>query len=123
MGFTRKHEREIMESEEGQSLYERWRSKVRDNTDSPEFATFQGFYEWAMESGFSIGAQLHRRQADEPYNPDNCVWIAKEKRFRTRDVEFEMKWNNTVNRIRRYYGLEPFLTNADTSPTEVEDCD
>lgn len=122
MGFTRKYEREIMESEEGKRLYEHWQRKVSKNTDSPEFAAFLGFYKWAMEAGFSIGAQLYRRDPKAPFSPDNCVWICGEKRFHTRDVEFEMRWNNTVNRIRRYYGMEPLRTKAETCPTEVEDC-
>ena len=122
MGFDRKYEREIIESEEGQRLYQHWQKKVKKNTDSPEFTTFQGFYKWAMESGFVIGANLYRRNAEEPYTPDNCVWIVGEKRFNTRDAEFEKRWNNTVNRIRRYYGMEPFQVDADTCHTEVEGC-
>ena len=122
MGFTRKYERAIMESEEGKRLYDHWQKKVSKNTDDPEFSTFPGFYKWAMESGFSIGAQLYRRDPKGPFNPDNCVWITGEKCVRSSDPEFEMRWNTTVNRIRRYYGMEPFRSKAETCPTEVEDC-
>lgn len=122
MGFARKYDREIMESEEGHRLYEHWNGKVKKNTDSQEFATFQGFYKWAMESGFLIGAQLYRLDPKAPFSPDNCVWISGEKCARSSDPEFEMRWNTTVNRIRRYYGMEPFRSKAETCPTEVEDC-
>ena len=119
MAFTRKYDREIMESEEGTRLYVHWQGKVSKNTDDPEFATFLGFYKWAMESGFAIGAQLYRRDPKAPYSSDNCVWIAGEKRIRSEYLEFEKRWNDTVNRIRRYYGMEPFDTNADKCSTEV----
>lgn len=122
MGFTRKHEREIMESEEGKSLYARWSKYISKNNDSPEFATFSGFYKWAMESGFTLEAQLYRRNPKGPFSPDNCVWLTGEKCIRSDLAEFEMRWNNTVNRIRRYYGMEPLRTKAETCPTEVEDC-
>lgn len=122
MGFARKYDREIMESEDGQRLYAHWQQKVSKNTDSPEFMTFPGFYNWAMEAGFTIGAQLYRRDPKGPFNPDNCVWIAGEKVIRGSDAEFEMRWNKTVNRIRVYYGMEPFRLTAETPATEVEGC-
>lgn len=122
MGFTRKYERAIMESEEGKRLYDRWQKKVSKNTDDPEFSTFPGFYKWAMESCFTIGAQLYRRDPKAPFSPDNCVWLSADKIVHHKNAEFEMRWNTTVNRIRRYYGMEPFRTKAETCPTEVEDC-
>lgn len=122
MGYARKYEREIMESEEGQRLYARWYSKINKNTDSPEFMTFLGFYKWAMESGFTIGAQLYRRDPKAPYSPDNCVWISGAKVARSSDSEFAMRWNKTVNRIRRYYGMQPFRTEEETCSSEGENC-
>ena len=108
MGFTRKYDREIMESEEGKRLYVHWQQKVSKNTDDPEFATFMGFYNWSMEAGFVVGALLFRRNPDEPYSTDNCVWCTKEKDMKRFYPEFELKWNKTVNRIRKHFGLELF---------------
>lgn len=122
MAFERKYDREIIESEEGQRLYVYWQTKVSKNTDSPEFMTFPGFYNWAMENGYTVGAKLHRRDPKDPFNPDNCVWIAGEKDLTRFYPEFELKWNKTVNRIRVHYGMEPFQLAAETPATEVEDC-
>ena len=121
MGFTKKYEREIMESEEGKSLYARWSKYISKNNDGQEFATFLGFYQWAMEAGYTLEAQLYRLDSKAPYSPDNCQWITAEKVIHSDLVEIAKKWNATVNRIRRYYGMEPLRTRAETCPTEVED--
>ena len=109
MGFSRKYDRAIMESEEGKRLYTYWYKTVSKNTDSPEFLTFIGFYKWAMDSGYSAEANLFRLNANEPYNPDNCVWDAKRKTVRV-DQEFMKKWDDAVNRIRQHYGMEPIYS-------------
>ena len=121
MGFTRKYESEILKSEEGKSLYARWSKYISKNNDGQEFATFPGFYKWAMEAGYTPEASLYRLDPKAPYSADNCHWITAEKCIRSDYVEFEKKWNATVNRIRRYYGMEPLRTKAETCPTEVED--
>lgn len=108
MGFSRKYDRAITESEDGKRLYAYWYQKVNKNTDCQEFATYPGFYNWAMENGYTVGAKLFRRDPKGPFNPDNCVWIyAKEKTIHSYDTDFAKKWDEAVNRIRRYYGMEP----------------
>ena len=94
MGFTKKYEREIMESEEGKSLYQRWSKYISKNNDGQEFATFLGFYQWAMEAGYTLEAQLYRLDSKAPYSADNCHWITAEKCIRSDLVEFEKKWND-----------------------------
>lgn len=117
MGFARKYDRAITESEDGQRLYAYWLQTVKKNTDSPEFQTYPGFYKWSMDAGYSADASLFRRDAKAPYSPENCAWIGGEKKVTHRDFVFEQKWDETVNRIRRYYGMEPIH-----STMEVEDC-
>ena len=101
---------EMRESEHGSRLYSYWK-KVKDSTDSPEFKDFPSFYKWAMDADYSIGAKLYRRDATLPYSPDNCVWIFREERPRdVRAPEWEKLWDETVNRIRRHYDMEPIYS-------------
>jgi hypothetical protein len=119
MGFSRKYDRSITESEEGKRLYVYWYKKVHRYTDSPEFQTYPGFYTWAMEAGYTPGAKLIRYNPGEPFSPDNCTWIPlKYPNSARRDPEREKQWDDVVNRIRIHYGLEPIHS----TPTEVEDC-
>ena len=98
---------ELRESEHGSRLYAYWK-KIKDKTDSPEFMDFQSFYNWAIEANYSLGAKLYRRDCDLPYNPDNCVWIFREERPKDeRAPEWEKLWDETVNRIRLHFGMEP----------------
>ena len=102
----------------GGRIYSYWK-RIRNtpgNTVAPEFSTYFGFYKWTMESGYTVGARLYRRDVREPYGPDNCVWVAKRvedeepkrsKRMTIPDAELKKKWDETVNRIRLHYGMEP----------------
>ena len=35
----------------------------------------QAFIAWALENGWSPGKQLHRKNNDDCYTPDNCIFI------------------------------------------------
>lgn len=104
------YDAQLRETEHGSRLYEYWK-RVKRDTDSPEFETFTGFFKWAQEAGYSLGAKLLRRDGREPYNPDNCVWVYhEEKPKEERDPEREALWDKTVNRIRLHFGMEPIGT-------------
>ena len=79
---------------------------------SPEFEEFPGFYRWAMKNGYTVGAKLLKYDLNEPYTPDNCFWIPHSERVENPTVppldhEWTKKWDETVNRIRLHYGMEP----------------
>ena len=111
MGYATTYEPEMRKSEHGRRLYDYWRN-VHRNTDCEQFETFPGFYNWAMDNGYTIGARLFRYDPDDPFNPDNCFWGAKgeksgQGKLLKRDFLREKQWDDFVNRIRRYYGMEP----------------
>lgn len=102
---------QMRHTEHGSRLYAYWK-KVKQNTDSPKFETYPGFFKWAMSNGYTVGAKLCKYEPDEPHSPDNCFWVAREdwkigdadeQRNRAR----ERKWDAAVNRIRLHYGMEP----------------
>lgn len=110
----------MRQSEHGRRLYCYWKNKVHRDTDCPEFLTFIGFYNWAMENGYTVGAKLIRYIPFEPYHPDNCFWVQRGEREGTamnvtRDDARAKQWDDTVNRIRLHYGMEPIYS-SDTLP-------
>lgn len=116
-----KYDPEMRKSEHGRKLYQYWKSVHRE-TDSKKFETFPGFYDWAMQNGYTIGAKLFRYNPDEPFGPDNCFWVAKGNGERAqtyphREFLREKEWDKVVNRIRKHYGMEPIFS-SDTL-TEV----
>lgn len=102
---------EMRTTEHGSRIYAYWR-KIHRTDVSPEFAAYPDFYKWAMANGYSIGAKLFRHEIGRPYSPENCFWVPRsewvdEKWEPRRDRDMEQKWDDTVNRIRVHYGMEP----------------
>lgn len=96
----------------GRRIYYYWCKKVLHNTDSKKFEEFPGFYKWAMSNGYTIGAKLFRYDPDEPFSPENCFWGSSGdsevcEKLIARDQTLEQKWDEAVNRIRLYFGMEP----------------
>lgn len=46
--------------------------------------SFQAFYEWAMKSGYKEGLTIERKNVNENYCPENCIWIPKSAQSRNR---------------------------------------
>ena len=104
----KEYDHAIRTSEAGSRLYNSWR-KIRRHPHCEEWIDFPTFYAWAIHSGYSLGDWLRRYDDNEPYGPDNCVWVAS-NRVETppkSNVEWEYEWNVTVNRIRKHYGMPP----------------
>lgn len=98
---------EIRTSESGVRLYNAWR-KLRKNPHCEEWDNYPAFYNWAMQSGYVLGAWLRLKEDTNTYNPDNCVWyIPVLVDGGPPKPTWEDEWNKTVNRIRRHYGMPP----------------
>lgn len=77
---------------------------------APIFDRFMDFYQWAMENGYSDDLRLRRRDPDQPWSPDNCVWKRPQpaRLCHKEDQESVARWNEAVNRLRIHYGMKPF---------------
>lgn len=96
---------QIRKSEYGSRIYTAWK-KIRRNPHYEEWESFASFYEWAVESGFEIGARICRIDESEPFCPDNCVWLLPGESLHPTQ-SWADEWNKTVNRIRKHYGMPP----------------
>lgn len=104
------YEKKLKETHEWQYLYTKWRWVCR-RPHSEAFNDFRSFYDWSMANGFQIGTKLELLDDSKPYSPENCLWVhpaIKKPCYTEEDKEWISKWNETVNRIRRHFGLKPF---------------
>ena len=75
------------------------RSKYYKHLDLfPPWKKFEPFRDWALKNGWEDGLTIERKDNSKGYNPDNCIFIHKEKQFlNKRNVKLD--WNK-VNQIR-----------------------
>jgi hypothetical protein len=106
--FGEPYDPELRTSEHGSKLYTAWRA-MRKHPHCEEWESFLNFYTWSMQNDYSLGARLHLLYDTKPYCPENCIWYT---RHREEDdplppAEWAEVWNETVNRIRKHYGMPP----------------
>lgn len=105
------YDKSIRETPDFKPLYDRWQ-KIKKEGLHPDFAEFPKFFKWSIKHGFVPGAHLIRLDNSKPYGPKNCKWnVACHKDqghiYGDEQREWIKKWNETVNRIRKHYGMEP----------------
>ena len=96
----------IRQTEHGSKLYQSWRT-VRKNPHLKDWDYFPAFYEWAMQSGYQVGAWLYRNDPSKPYEPGNCAWRIPVSNRKKIPSTWADDWNKAVNRIRKHYGMPP----------------
>ena len=112
-----KYDKAIVTGAIGTSLYNRWKI-IKDQTDDPTFKDYKKFYKWALESGYVAGARLFRRDIDEPFSCYNCFFVIPTQTEGTGKpllqgawgVNWIKQWDETVNRIRVHFGMEPIYS-------------
>lgn len=101
----------IRKTEHGKKLYVTWVKIVSyPHTDDWDF--FPTFYEWAMNTGYELGAWLRRIDKKGAYSQENCAWYMPKEEKDYIPPEWADEWNRTVNRIRKHYGM-PALRGTD----------
>lgn len=96
----------LRQTEHGSRLYQTWR-KVQKAPHCEEWDNFPVFHDWAIKNGYAIGSWLCMVDKNKPYEPSNCVWYVPGKDEKNVQPSWADKWNNTVNRIRKHYGMPP----------------
>ena len=106
------YDEDLKNTPEFQALYSKWKAMRNHQFPLSEaFEEFLTFYNWSMANGFASGARLVRVDDRKPYGPDSCVWVQPKKmqhEWTTEEKAWIAKWNKTVNRLRRYFGIETF---------------
>lgn len=88
-----------------------------------EFATFEGFYQWAMRNGYESGKTMLRRDSEKPVSPENCYFVEGERKepFSGEErIDWNRRWTATVNRIRKAWGM-PLLPDPVTEEKKKAD--
>ena len=89
-------------------LYQKWWWIKENYPCTPDFLDFKKFYDWAMKSGWDGKANLKRFNECDPFDVENCYWDFPDETDRDKEIQKSIAaWNNTVNRIRKHYGMPP----------------
>jgi hypothetical protein len=96
----------LRKTKHGACLYTAWKT-VRKKPHYEEWDDFTVFYNWALQSGYTIGAWLRRLDMRKPFTPDNSIWYISGESEKNIPPEWADGWNKTVNRIRKHYGMPP----------------
>lgn len=107
-----KYDREFLETETGKKLYAMWRNIGRSGR-CEEWDIFDVFCDWALKHGYDENVQLKRLDSRKRFSPDNCYFSKLKRQYVDGKIHNEQieRWNNTVNKIRKYYGMEPLGVN------------
>ena len=98
----------LRKTEHGSKLYEAWK-KLRRSPHCEEWNYYPAFYNWAIQNGYTLGVWLVLIDKSGEYCPENCKWHIP-KRMQDDPPPpptWADEWNKTVNRIRKYYGMQP----------------
>lgn len=109
------YDKAVKETPEWKFLYNKW-CWLRKRPHSEEFKEFQAFHDWSLKNGFVMDAKLERLHFDKPYSPENCQWVQteiKQRPYTEEEQESISRFNETVNSIRRYYGMAPIGQKGD----------
>lgn len=61
-------------------LYSCWTRNRKKPEWYEDWAEYESFYKWAIDSGYEFGKHLYRLDSDKPFYPDNCEWRLKNPR-------------------------------------------
>lgn len=59
-----------------------------------EWESYDNFYNWAMDSGYTDDLTIDRIDVNDNYSPDNCKWSTREEQDRNRQNTIRVTINN-----------------------------
>lgn len=103
-----KYPYEFYQTPEGKSIYHKWCNNAKDRCK--EWDDFSTFCEWCLNhKNFTLTAHLRKHVNDRPHSPENSYFKEPVTRGEHTESELIQRWNDTVNKIRKHYGLEPLI--------------
>lgn len=109
------YDQDLKETPEFKYLYAKW-ARIRKLPHSKRFDRFLDFYRWSLANGFVMSAKLRLLDESKMYSPANCRWERPEDKqpfISEEDKAWIARWNEAVNRIRVYHGMEPLEQKGD----------
>jgi hypothetical protein len=64
--------------------------------------SFQAFYDWAMQNGYSEELTIDRIDNDKGYSPDNCRWASQREQARNRATNIKITIGNSTRTLTEW---------------------
>ncbi len=80
----------------------------RGITLAEEWLTFEPFFLWAMNNGYSDDLSIDRIENDGPYAPENCRWITQKKQCNNKRTCRYIEHNGKIKTLKEWaeiYGI------------------
>lgn len=72
---------------------------------TPEWEKFEGFYDWAVSSGYVEGLSLDRINPDGNYEPNNCRWIPLKEQAYNKTNSVKFTYNGTTKCLSEWANI------------------
>lgn len=74
----------------GITVYEKWRD------------SFEAFYKWAIDNGYSDKLSIDRKDVNGNYTPDNCRWISMDKQADNKSNSRIFEYNGEAHTVSEW---------------------
>lgn len=95
----------LRKTEAGARIYQIWK-RIRTCPHDPAWDNFQVFYTWIMKEGYMLGSSIRRKDESLLYGPANAI-VRRPASEECWELEWCKKWDKTVNKLRKHFGLPP----------------
>lgn len=89
------------------SSYERY--GARGIKVCKEWETFEAFYRWAIETGYTSSASprvtIDRKDNDKGYSPENCRWVTDTQQARNRSTTIFVEYHGETKALKGWCEL------------------
>lgn len=104
-----KYGKKFLETEQGKRIYNIYYWGIRRGGCCEEWQNFDAFCDWVLKHWNEDAYAAGRVDTSKPFSPDNFRWKLRSDKSTYPRNDFKTRWNETVNKIRAYYGMEPLV--------------
>lgn len=67
-----------------------------------EWKSFENFYDWAINNGYTDNLTIDRIDVDNGYNPDNCRWVGRDVQSNNKRTNRFFTFNGETHTLKEW---------------------